>query len=215
MAAHKMMKRGAHLSFVHFWGGGARPGESSVHVVRELVERLTPWQFSAKLYLVPFEPIQREIVARAPEEFRILLYRWMMLRIAERIAGSSRALGLITGDSLGQVASQTLHNMAAVGAAVRVPVYRPLAGDDKLEIMDAARKIGTHDISAEPFHDCCPIFLPRNPALHASVEELDRAETALDLESLVRQGLDAVTTERYRYAGGRVEKVESLKSATA
>jgi len=86
VAAHKMMKRGAHLSFVHFWGGGAAPGESSVHVARELVRMLVPWQFSAKLYLVPFEPIQREIVARAPEEFRILLYRRMMLRIAERIA---------------------------------------------------------------------------------------------------------------------------------
>ena len=215
VAAHKMMKRGAHLNFVHFWGGGALPGESSVHVARELVKRLVPWQFSAKLYLVPFEPVQREIVARAPEEFRILLYRRMMLRIAERIARSNRALGLITGDSLAQVASQTLHNMAAVGAAVRMPLYRPLAGDDKIEIMNAARKIGTHDISAEPFHDCCPIFLPRNPALHASVEELDQAESTLDIEALVRQGIDGMAIERYRYAGGRVEKVESFKSATA
>src|SRR5260370_32560640 len=215
VAAHKMMKRGAHLSFVHFWGGGAAPGESSVHVARELAKCLVPWQFSTKLYLVPFEPIQREIVARAPEQFRILLYRRMMLRIAERIARSNRALGLITGDSLGQVASQTLHNMAAVGAAVRMPLYRPLAGDDKIEIMDAARKIGTHDISAEPFHDCCPIFLPRNPALHASVAELDQAESALDIEALVRQGIDAMAIERYRYGFGRIEKVESFKSATA
>ena len=215
VAAYKMMKRGAHLNFVHFWGGGARPGESSVHVARELVKRLVPWQFSAKLHLVPFEPIQREIVGRAPEEFRILLYRRMMLRIAERVARSNRALGLITGDSLAQVASQTLHNMAAVGAAVRMPLYRPLVGDDKIEIMDAARKIGTHDISAEPFHDCCPIFLPRNPALHASVAELDQAESALDIESLIRQGIDAMAIERYRYAAGRVEKVESFKSATA
>ena len=104
VAAYKMMKRGAHLSFIHFWGGGAKPGESSVHVARELTKRLVPWQFSAKLYLVPFEPIQREIAQRAPEEFRILLYRRMMLRIAERIARGNRALGLITGDSLGQVA---------------------------------------------------------------------------------------------------------------
>jgi len=174
-----------------------------------------PWQFSAKLYLVPFEPIQREIVAHAPEEFRILLYRRMMLRIAERIARSNRALGLITGDSLAQVASQTLHNMAAVGHAVRIPLYRPLVGDDKIEIMDAACRIGTHDISAEPFHDCCAIFLPRNPALHASIEELDQAEKPLDIESLIRQGLDTMALERYRYAEGRVEKVESFKSATA
>jgi thiamine biosynthesis protein ThiI len=210
-----MMKRGAHLSFVHFWGGGARPGESSVHVARELVRQLTPWQFSAKLYLVPFEPVQREIVANAPEQFRILLYRRMMLRIAERIARNGRSLGLITGDSVGQVASQTLRNMAAVGDAVRIPLYRPLAGDDKLDIMDAAKKIGTYAISAEPFHDCCPIFLPRNPALHSSPEELEQAESKLDLEALTRQGIDALTVERYRYSADQVEKVESFKSATA
>ncbi len=215
VAAHKMMKRGAHLNFVHFWGGGARPGESSVHVARDLVRHLVPWQFSAKLYLVPFEPIQREIVARAPEEFRILLYRRMMLRIAERIARSGRSLGLVTGDSLAQVASQTLHNMAAVGAAASLPVYRPLVGDDKLDILDYARKIGTYDISAEPFHDCCPIFLPRNPALHTSGEELTKAESALDIPALVRQGIETMAIERYRYAGGRVEKIESVKSTTA
>jgi thiamine biosynthesis protein ThiI len=138
-----------------------------------------------------------------------------MLRIAERIARADHALGLITGDSLGQVASQTLRNMAAVGDAVRMPLYRPLAGDDKLEIMAAARKIGTHDISAEPFHDCCPIFLPRNPALHASANELDQAESTMDLEALIRQGIDTLAIERYGYAAGRVEKVESFKSATA
>jgi tRNA uracil 4-sulfurtransferase len=215
VAAHKMMKRGAHLSFVHFWGGGARPGESSVHVARELVRTLVPWQFSAKLYLVPFEPVQREIVASAPEEFRILLYRRMMLRIAERIARSGRSLGLVTGDSLGQVASQTLRNMAAVGDAIRMPLYRPLAGDDKLEITTAAQKIGTYEISAEPFHDCCPIFLPRNPALHASIEELDQAESKIDIEALIRQCINAMAIERYRYAAGHVEKVESFKSATA
>jgi tRNA uracil 4-sulfurtransferase len=215
VAAHKMMKRGAHLSFVHFWGGGARPGESSVHVARELVRQLTPWQLSAKLYLVPFEPVQREIVASAPEKFRILLYRRMMLRIAERIARSGRAHGLITGDSLGQVASQTLRNMAAVGDAIRMPLYRPLAGDDKLEIMNVAEKIGTYGISAEPFHDCCPIFLPRNPALHSSPEELEQAESKMDVEALIRQAIDSLTVERYRYGAGRVEKVESFKSATA
>jgi thiamine biosynthesis protein ThiI len=105
--------------------------------------------------------------------------------------------------------------MAAVGAATRMPLYRPLVGDDKIDIMNYASKIGTHDISAEPFHDCCPIFLPRNPALHASVEELDRAESSLNIEALVRQGLDTLAIERYRYGNGQVEKVESFKSATA
>jgi thiamine biosynthesis protein ThiI len=214
VAAYKMMKRGARLNFVHFWGGGARPGESSVHVARELVQRLTPWQFSCKLYLVPFEPVQREIVANAPEQFRILLYRRMMLRIAERVARGDRSLGLVTGDSLGQVASQTLHNMAAVGDATSMPLYRPLAGDDKLEIMNLAEKIGTYGISAEPFHDCCPIFLPRNPALHASPQELREAESRLDLPALVDSAVNSMAIERYRYSEGIVEQVQSFKSAT-
>jgi tRNA uracil 4-sulfurtransferase len=139
----------------------------------------------------------------------------MMLRIAERIARREHALGLVCGDSLGQVASQTLHNMAAVGAATRMPLYRPLAGDDKLEILALAKQIGTYQISAEPFHDCCPIFLPRTPVLHASAEELEQAESALDLETLTRQGIETATIERYRYAGGRVEQAEFFKPATA
>ena len=208
VAAFKMMKRGAHASFVHFWGGGADPGESSVHVARELVKRLTPWQFTSKLYLVPFEPLQREIVRLAPEKYRILLYRRLMLRIATRIALRQRSKGLITGDSLGQVASQTLKNMAAVGAATNLPIYRPLVGDDKLEIIALAEKIGTHDISAEPFHDCCPVFLPKAPALFADARELDKAEAGMDVEELVRRGLKDFKIERFRYENGKVIQTE-------
>ena len=102
------------MTFVHFWGGGGQAGESSAHVARELAQKLTAWQFTSKLYLVPFEPLQREIVQRAPETFRVLLYRRLMLRIAQQFAFREQALGIISGDSLGQVASQTLHNMAAV-----------------------------------------------------------------------------------------------------
>jgi tRNA uracil 4-sulfurtransferase len=213
VAAYKMMKRGAHLSFVHFWGGGAAAGESSVHVARQLVERLVPWQFTAKLYLVPFEPLQREIVAQAPESFRILLYRRLMLRVAERIALRSRAKGIITGDSLGQVASQTLQNMQAVSSVAKLPVYRPLVGDDKLEIQEIARRIGTHDISEQPFHDCCPVFQPKSPALFATVEALDAAEAALDVASLVDRAIRTLTLVRYRYAQGKAEHVASKHTA--
>jgi thiamine biosynthesis protein ThiI len=211
VAAYQMMRRGAHLSFAHFYGTGARPGESSLHVARDLVRRLVPYQFTAKLYRVPFESIQREIVRFAPESFRILLYRRMMLRIAEALARRERALALVTGDSLGQVASQTLHNMVAVGDATRMPVFRPLAGTDKLEIMDLARKIGTYDISAEPFHDCCPVFMPRTPALHASPGDLEAAEEKLDIVVLVREGLGGAALERFRYAGGRIEEVKTVR----
>jgi tRNA uracil 4-sulfurtransferase len=205
VAAYHMMKRGAHLSFVHFYGSGARPGESSFHVARQLVRQLVPWQFTAKLYRVPFESIQREIVRYAPESCRVLLYRRMMLRIAEVLAPRNGALALVTGDSLAQVASQTLRNLVAVEAAAKMPVFRPLVGADKMEIIETARKIGTHDISAEPFHDCCPIFLPRSPALHSSVLALDSAESNLDIPRLVREGVESAALETFRYRNGEVE----------
>lgn len=209
VAAYKMMRRGAHVNFVHFWGGGARPGESSVHVARALVERLLPYQLTAKLLLVPFESVQREIVSSAPEPYRLLLYRRMMLRIAERFARRNHAQAIIAGDSLGQVASQTLQNMVAVGAASPMPVFRPLAGDDKQEILALARRIGTYDISAEPFHDCCPLFLPRSPALYASAAELDEAEMSLDIRELTGRAMDAATLEKYQYVGGKIERAET------
>ena len=194
-----------------------------MHVARELARKLVPYQLTAKLYLVPFEPLQREIVQWAPETYRVLLYRRLMLRIAEQLAYRDHAQALVTGDSLAQVASQTLQNMVAVGAASRLPVFRPLAGDDKLEILALARKIGTHDISAEPFHDCCPVFMPRTPALYASVEELDRAEAEMaaasnggsSAEALTRRGVEAAQLERFRYASGRVEQVDSFRPAAS
>ena len=207
VAAFKMMKRGAHLSFVHCWGGGAAAGESSTHVARRLVEQLVPWQFTGKLYLVPFEPLQREIAAHAPEAFRTLLYRRLMLRIAERIALRSAGKGVVTGDSLGQVASQTLQNLHAVGSVARVPVYRPLVGDDKLEIQEIARRIGTYDISAERFHDCCPMFQSKAPALFATAEALDVAEADYDVAELVDRAIRNLSVEKYHYARGIAERL--------
>lgn len=204
VAAHKVMKRGVHLVFAHFHALPARPGESSPPVVRELVRLLAPYQFTARLYLVPFEPIQRQIVMAAPEPYRILLYRRMMLRIAERLARREHALGMVTGDSFSQVASQTLHNLNAVDRAAVLPVYRPLIGDDKAEILQAARRLGSYSISSEPFQDCCPLFLPRSPALYARPEQLDQAEASLDIAALVEQGVRSAVLEKYEFAGGAV-----------
>jgi thiamine biosynthesis protein ThiI len=208
VAAYHMMKRGAHLSFVHFYGTGAQPGESSLHVASRLASQLVRYQFRARLYRVPFEPIQREIVRYAPEGYRVLLYRRLMLRIGEVLAGRDHALALVTGDSLGQVASQTLRNLVAVDAVARMPVFRPLIGTDKMDILATARKIGTYDISSEPFHDCCPVFLPKTPALYARPNELDRAEANLDVPGLIHQGLRGTSLERFTYAGGHAEASE-------
>src|SRR6202050_1451989 len=209
VAAYHMMKRGAHLSFSHFYGSGAKPGESSLHVASALARQLVPYQFHAKLYRVPFEPIQREIVRYAPENYRVLLYRRMMLRIAEVLAKRDRALALVTGESLGQVASQTLRNLVAVDAASRMVVFRPLIGTDKIDILATAKKIGTYDISSEPFHDCCPVFLPKNPALYASAADLDEAEAKFDVGALVAQGVRGATLMRYEYKGGGITEVET------
>jgi thiamine biosynthesis protein ThiI len=208
VAAYHMMKRGANLTFIHFYGTGSRPGESSVHVANRLVRQLTPYQYRTRLYRVPFEAIQREIVRFAPEDYRILLYRRMMLRIAEAIARRDRALALVTGDSLAQVASQTLRNLVAVDAAATMPVFRPLIGTDKNDILATAKQIGTYEISAEPFHDCCPVFMPRNPALHATAADLDGAESKLDIIGLIAMGLKGTTIEKFKYAGGIVEANE-------
>lgn len=208
IAAHQMMKRGAHLSFIHFYGTGARPGESSLHVATGLARQLVRYQFHAKLYRVPFEPIQREIVRYAPEAYRVLLYRRMMLRIAEVLAKRDHALALATGDSLGQVASQTLRNLGAVEAVATMPVFRPLIGTDKIDILATARKIGTYDISSEPFHDCCPVFLPKSPALYASAKDLDEAESKLDIRALVTMGLRDTTLQTIRYLGDTIETSE-------
>jgi tRNA uracil 4-sulfurtransferase len=209
VAAYQMMKRGAHLSFLHFYGTGARPGESSLHVASGLVRKLVAYQFHAKLYRVPFEAIQREIVRFAPEDYRVLLYRRMMLRIAEALAKRDRSLALVTGDSLGQVASQTLRNLVAVDAASPMVVFRPLVGTDKQEIIATAKNIGTYEVSSEPFHDCCPVFLPRRPALYASAEDLNEAEKKLNIAELVRQGTRDATLFRYEYKAGKVEESEA------
>lgn len=209
VAAYQMMKRGAHLSFVHFYGTGARPGESSLHVVDGLVRRLVAYQFNAKLYRVPFESIQREILRSAPEDFRILLYRRMMLRIAQVVAKREHALALVTGDSLGQVASQTLRNLVAVDAAARMVILRPLIGTDKADILKTAVAIGTYGISSEPFHDCCPVFLPRRPALYSAPHQLESAESGLDVDRLATQGLRGASLQKFIWTGGQVEVTES------
>jgi len=204
VAAYKIIKRGVRLVFVHFHGAANQPGEDSPPVARRLVETLAQYQNGARLYLVPFSGVQRAVVAAAPDAFRILLYRRLMLRIAERLAYKEHARGLVTGDSIAQVASQTLHNMQAVGAVATLPLYRPLVGDDKQEILAVARRIGTYEISSEPFTDCCPLYMPKSPEIFSTIGQLDEAEGRLDVDTLVREALADARRETYVYDEGRV-----------
>jgi thiamine biosynthesis protein ThiI len=204
VAAYKMMRRGAHLTFVHFFSNPGAARGSSRPVVEEIVRTLTPYQFTTRLYLIPFERVQRLVVASADQRFRVLLYRRLMARMAREIIRPERALGLVTGDSVSQVASQTLHNLAAMDHGLDVPIYRPLAGDDKTEIVRLARQIGTYKISCEPFEDCCPRFMPRAPAIFSNPAELGRAESALDMEALVTLGLESAAVRDYKFEAGEV-----------
>jgi tRNA uracil 4-sulfurtransferase len=210
VAAYKMMRRGAHLAFVHFFGSASPASGPSSPVAERMVRVLTPYQFTSRLYVVPFDAVQRQIVAGAPENLRVLLYRRMMARISREICRVEHALGLVTGDSVSQVASQTLHNLAAVDRGIDVPIYRPLAGDDKEEILRVARRVGTYEISCEPFEDCCPRFMPRSPAIFASPEQLDRAEQGIDIQALVTLALEGAHAFDFRYERGEVTRREGL-----
>ncbi len=188
VAALRMMKRGCSVLFVHFH---AYPYQSkmSQEKVGDLVEILNQYQRASKLYLIPFGDIQKEIVLNAPAKYRVVLYRRMMIRIAEAIARKEKALALITGDSLGQVSSQTLENITTIENASTLPVLRPLIGMDKSEIMDQARGIGTYEISIIPDQDCCQLFIPKNPAVKTSIEEIEKVEKGFDIEKLLNQYL--------------------------
>ncbi|MBI4526223.1 MAG: tRNA 4-thiouridine(8) synthase ThiI [Deltaproteobacteria bacterium] len=198
VAAYRMMRRGCRLVYVHFHSFPFLDATSQ-HKVRELVQLLTRHQFRSRLYLVPFGEIQRRIVASVLRPLRVVLYRRMMLRIAEAIARKEKASALVTGESLGQVASQTLANLSVIEEASRLLILRPLVGMDKSEIIDQARKIGTFEISVIPDQDCCQLFVPRHPATNAGLAEVLRAESALDIQSMIDFGIENVAIHDFHF----------------
>src|SRR5919106_4345235 len=198
VAAYRMMQRGCRLIFVHFHSAPYLD-KTSQEKVRQLVTYLTRHQFASRLYLVPFGEIQRQIVATVNRSLRVILYRRMMIRIAEGIARREKAKALVTGESLGQVASQTLENLSAVEAAATVPILRPLVGMDKQEIIDQARRIGTFDISSISDQDCCQLFVPKHPATKARFAEVEQDEAKFDVNELVRYGIENVTEEEFSF----------------
>ncbi len=200
VAAYRMMQRGCRLNFVHFHSAPYQD-KTSQEKVRQLVTRLTRHQFLSRLYLVPFGEIQRQIVATVARPLRVVLYRRMMLRIAEAIARKEKSKALITGESLGQVASQTLDNIAVIQQASRLPVLRPLVGMDKQEIIDQARRIGTFEISSIPDQDCCQLFVPAHPATKASFADVEKDESKLDMTGLLRYGVENAIEQEFSFPG--------------
>lgn len=188
VAAWLAMKRGCRVSFVTYH---SYPyiGDASKKKVLDLVRRLTRYQPIARVFVVPFTACQVAIRDGAPEAYRTVLYRRMMQRIASRLAQRDRCGALLTGESLGQVASQTLENITCIEAAAELPVIRPLITNDKEETIELARRIGTYELSILPEPDCCTVFMPTKPVIHGRVEHCERAEAALEVERLVEEAL--------------------------
>jgi thiamine biosynthesis protein ThiI len=198
VAAYRMMKRGCRALFIHFHGHPFVT-RASAEKAEELAQRLTRHQYYSRLYLVPFGDIQRQIVLSAPAPLRIVLYRRLMVRIAEELGRSNKCWALVTGDSLGQVASQTAGNITVIDEATTLPFLRPLIGMDKSEITEQAQKIGTYETSIEPDQDCCRLFMPPNPATQAKLEDVRRAESRLDVYGLVKQALEKVELREFKF----------------
>jgi thiamine biosynthesis protein ThiI len=190
VAAYRMMKRGCRVIFVHFHSQPFADRTSQDKAV-DLARLLTRYQFASRLYVVPFGETQQEVVSQVAGPLRVLVYRRLMLRIAEQIARKEGAQALVTGESLGQVSSQTIENIAAIEEAATLPILRPLVGMDKEEITQQARQFGTYEISTIPDQDCCSMFAPRQVVTHATDEEIALAERPLDLEPLVQRALSA------------------------
>jgi thiamine biosynthesis protein ThiI len=198
VASYRMMQRGCRLIFVHFHSVPFQD-KTSQEKVRQLMTVLTRHQFNSRVYFVPFGEIQRQIVAAVARPLRVVLYRRMMLRIAEAIARKEKAKALVTGESLGQVASQTLDNMSVIQQAARLPILRPLVGMDKQEIIDQARRIGTFEISSIPDQDCCQLFVPKHPATKARFADVEADETRFDVKELLRYGIDNAQEEEFKF----------------
>jgi len=198
VAAWRMMRRGCSVLLVHFH---AYPvlSRASQEKVREIAALLASYQLRSRLLLVPFGDLQQRVVLAVRPELRVVVYRRLMLRIAERLARGWRARALVTGEVIGQVASQTLENLTTIAGATTMEVLRPLVGMDKDEISAEAARIGTFPISIIPDQDCCTLFTPRHPATRVRPDEAAEAEAALPIDEMVAGAVAATSTEDYRF----------------
>ncbi len=196
VAAFYAMKRGTRAVYVHFHSV-PRVSPASIDKVKKTVEILRKFQPLSTLYLVEFAPLQDVIYANCNPKYLVLLYRRFMIRITNRISKMTHAKAIITGESIGQVASQTLENIAVVDDVADLPVLRPVIGFDKQEIIEAARNIGTYEISIEPHQDCCTLYVPDHPATKARLHDIKTEEEKLNIDELVNEALTSVEIIKY------------------
>ena len=190
VAAWKMIKRGCTPIFVHFHSFPYTNQESQ-EKAKQISQLLSRYALRTKIYLVPFADVQRHIMVDTPLDTRVILYRRFMLRLAEQIALREKARVLVTGDSVGQVASQTIENIDVISRAVSMPILRPLVGDDKIEIVAVARRIGTYDISIQPDQDCCSLFVPKHPETKANLADIEKSEARLQVAEVMDAALES------------------------
>lgn len=190
VATWLLARRGAVPVPIHF-SGRPQTADTSEYLCQDIIQALAPCVQVGRLYVIPFGDCQREISIACPSDLRVIMYRRVMYAVAERIAQLEGAKALVTGESLGQVASQTLENIMAVNEVVDIPVFRPLIGSDKQEIIARAEQIGTYDISTQTAPDCCTLFMPRRPETHAKLDEVHAAWEMFDHEAMIKQLVDA------------------------
>jgi thiamine biosynthesis protein ThiI len=182
------MKRGCRVIFIHFHSFPL-VSKRSIEKAIEIVKVLNKYQFKSILYLVPFHEIQMKIKTNITPKYRIILYRRFMFKIAELIAKAENAKALVTGESLAQVSSQTLENIATIEEATDMTILRPLIGMDKEEIIQLAKKIGTYEISIKPQEDCCTLFVPKHPATKSSIEKIKKLEKKFNVRQMVKKAV--------------------------
>jgi thiamine biosynthesis protein ThiI len=198
VAAWRMMKRGCSVTLVHFHSYPVL-SRASIDKAKQLAGVLTRYQQRTRLYVVAFGDIQQQVLLSVPAPMRVVIYRRLMLRIAERIARARGAQALVTGDVVGQVASQTLENLAVIGGATTLPLFRPLIGMDKEEITAEAERLGTYPISIIPDQDCCTLFIPRNPLTRARLADVEAAERTLPIEQMVETAAGSAAVEDFHF----------------
>ena len=189
VAGYCMMKRGVRCCAIHFQSP-PYTGELARDKVMQLAKEMAEYSGGMRVYLVPFTKCQLEIHEKCPEGLGTLITRRFMMRIAQEIARQNECNALITGESLGQVASQTMESIVCTDAVCEMPVFRPLIGMDKTEIMDIAKRIGTYETSILPYEDCCTVFTPRHPVTKPKLDTMPKAESKLDIEALVREAVE-------------------------
>ncbi len=198
VAAYRLMRRGCAVLLVHFHSYPVL-SRASQDKVRELAKVLTSYQQRSRLMLVPFADVQQKVLLTVAPDLRVVMYRRLMMRIAERLARRWHARALVTGEVIGQVASQTLDNLTTIGAAAKMQVLRPLVGMDKDEITAEAKRIGTFPISIVPDQDCCTLFTPKHPATHVTPRQIEEAEALLPIDELVEAAAKAAEVEEYKF----------------